>query len=80
MTYDSLAMGETFSFSTTIVDRSELDAFRAMMRDGGQGVWKSCDGDVYAADFDFSYSAKYSDISLTWECKLEVTRIESEVL
>lgn len=80
VTYDSLAMGETFSFSTTIVDRSELDAFRAMMRDGGQGVWKSCDGDVYAADFDFSYSAKYSDISLTWECKLEVTRIESEVL
>lgn len=80
VTYDSDAMEETYKFSAVIINREDLDAFRKLMEDGGQGVWKSADGDVYKADFDFSYSADYVESEITWKCSLDVTRIESEDL
>lgn len=80
VTYDSKAIEETYSFSGVIDDRAELDAFRRLIQDGGQGVWKSCDGQVYRADFDYSYSADYTVDHITWDIDLSVTRIDSEEL
>lgn len=76
VSYDSKAMEESFSFSTVILDREELDNFRQMMRDGGTGIWKSGDGDVYDADFEFSYSSDYKGSEWQYNCSLGVTRID----
>ena len=62
--------------STVIFDRDELDNFRQMMRDGGRGIWKSGDGDVYDADFEFSYSSDYKGSQWRYNCTLNVTRID----
>lgn len=80
VSYDSLAIEETYDFSGVIDDANELDAFRRMLQDGGQGIWKSCDGQVYAADFDYSYSADYTRDHITWNIDLSVTRIDSKEL
>ena len=83
VTYDSTANEETYSFNTTLyrdIDdgRETLDQFKDMMRAGGTGVWKSFEGDVYAADFDFSYSVDYTDGMPSWQCSLNVTRTDTE--
>lgn len=78
VTYDSGALEETLSFSATILDKEELDSFRHMIRNGGYGIWKSSDGDVYDADFEFDYSTKYYESTRYWDCSLDVTRIEGD--
>ena len=78
VSYDSDAIEETFSFSTVIFDRDELDNFKQMIRDGGRGIWKSGDGDVYDADFEFTYSSDYKGYSRQWKASLSVTRIDGE--
>ena len=80
VTYDSMAIEETYSFSGVIEDNNELDAFRRLIQDGGQGVWKSCDGQVYAASFDYSYAADYTLDHTTWDISLSVTHIDSKDL
>ena len=79
VTYDSKAMEEGFSFSFILVDREQLNQFRYMLRDGGHGIWKSGDGDVYDADFEFEYSSTYYESTLKWNCSLSVTRIDGDV-
>ena len=76
VTYDSKAIGQTFNLSFAITERNELDAFIRLMESGGQGVWKSADGDVYAADFAFSYSSEYSNNTIVWQASLATTRID----
>ena len=83
VTYDSRANEETYSFTTTLFrdlddGRDVLEQFKNMMKSGGTGVWKSFEGDVYAADFDFSYSSDYTDGLPSWQCSLNVTRIDTE--
>lgn len=83
VTYDSTANEETYSFSTTLYKdfddgRDTLEEFKNMMKAGGTGVWKSFEGDVYPADFDFSYSSDYTDGITSWQCSLNVTRIDTE--
>lgn len=80
VTYDSQAIEETYSFSGIVDNAADLEAFRRLIQDGGQGVWKSCDGQVYAADFDYSYSADYTQAHIRWDIDLSVTRIDSEDL
>ena len=75
VSYDSTAMEETFSYGGIITDRTELNNFIAMIKNGGTGIWHSANGESYDASFDFDYSADYTDISLMWSCKLNVTRI-----
>ena len=79
VTYDSKAMEEGFSFSFILVDREQLNQFRYMLRDGGHGIWKSGDGDVYDADFEFEYSSTYYESTLKWNCSLSVTRIDGDI-
>lgn len=79
VTYDSSAMEETFGFNFILTDREELNNFRYMMRAGGHGIWKSGDGDVYDADFEFDYSSRYTGPNIYWNCSLSVTRIDGDV-
>ena len=77
VSYDQDALEETYSFSTTLTERSELNQFRKMMQKGGQGIWKSGDGDAYYANFEFGYSNDFAyPGSSAWSCTLDVTRID----
>lgn len=78
VSYDSDAIEETFSFSAVLFDRDELDNFKQMIRDGGRGIWKSGDGDVYDADFEFTYSSDYKGYERRWNASLAVTRIDGD--
>ena len=79
VTYDSKAMEEGFSFNFILVEREQLNQFRYMLRDGGHGIWKSGDGDVYDADFEFDYSSQYTGPTIYWNCSLSVTRIDGDI-
>ncbi len=90
--YDSDAMEETYNFTTELfeddymidyLDDDEtaletIELYRQLMMDGGVGFWKSFDGDVYFAAFDFNYSIDYTDRIAKYPCSLSVTRIEGE--
>lgn len=78
VSYDSDATEETFGFTWETFEREELNAFRQMIRDGGRGIWKSGDGDVYDADFELAYSASYKSRQRIWKCTLSVTRIDGD--
>lgn len=77
VSYDQDAEQEEFSFNTKLTEREEINMFRQMMRDGGSGIWKSADGDVYDADFEFNYSPNLKDRERTWDAELKVTRKDS---
>ena len=90
--YDSDAMEETYSLSVelfeddymtdTLLDYDTaletINAYRELMLSGGVGFWKSFEGDVYFATFDFSYSVDYMDGIKKYPCSLNVTRIEGD--
>ena len=82
VTYDSKAIEEAYNYNGVITedDRDQLEQLRRMIEDGGQGIWKSCDGCVYPADFDYNYQADYTTDQLKWNITLNVTRIDSEDL
>lgn len=82
VTYDSKAIEETYNYSgiLTEAEAGELDALRRMIEDGGQGIWKSADGQVYKADFTVDYNADYSQDNIQWDIGIAVTRIDSEAL
>lgn len=82
VTYDSKAIEETYSYNGVVTEdeAEQLDLLRRLIQDGGQGIWKSCDGRVYRADFTVDYSADYSKDITTWDIGVAVTRIDSEVL
>jgi hypothetical protein len=79
VTYDSKAMDEGFTFNFILTDREQLNNFRYMLRNGGHGIWKSGDGDVYDADFEFDYSSRYTGPNIYWNCSLSVTRIDGDI-
>lgn len=83
VTYDSNANDETYSLNFSLYEeiddgRDTLEQFKEMMRSGANGVWKSFEGDVYSADFDFNYSSDYTDGIPSWQCSLNVTRTDTE--
>lgn len=83
VTYDSVANEETYSLNITLfrdIDegRDTLEQFKDLIKTGGTGIWKSFEGDVYYADFDFTYNSDYTDGISSWECSLNVTRIDVE--
>lgn len=79
VSYDSDAIEEGYSFTAELLDREDLDAFKQMMRDGGKGIWKSGDGEVYDADFEFDYTPDLKAKQRTWKCTLAVSRIDGEL-
>ena len=82
VTYDSKAIEETYNYNGIIAsdEIEQLGLLRRLIQDGGQGIWKSCDGQVYSADFTVDYSADYTKNSTTWDIGVAVTRIDSEDL
>lgn len=88
--YDSQANEESYTYTFTILKdepieneddltgKEVLEQFKSMMRNGGKGVWKSFEGDVYYAKFDFSYSSNYSDMLPAWSCTLSISRMDNE--
>lgn len=88
--YDSVAKEETYSYNFLLLrdpdyyeDEEDdngyetLQKFKEMMKSGGTGLWKSFEGDVYPAKFEFSWSSSYLEGIPSWTCSLNVGRIES---
>jgi len=76
VSYDQDALEETCLFSTVLMERDKLNKFRKLMQSGGQGIWKSGDGDAYDANFTFDYSSDFKSNQPMWNCTLAVTRID----
>ena len=80
VSYDGSALSDSRSSSWQLLDMDERDRFIAVMADGGRGVYKSCDGDVFKADFDLRFSANYTSSGRYGTATLSITRIESEAI
>lgn len=80
VSYDGHAVALTESPSWMFVEKSETDAFARLIEDGGRGVYKSCDGWVYHADFDLTLSPSYTAIGYYGKAALTITRIAGDKL
>ena len=80
VSYDGSAVALSETPSWMLVDRSEVQPFVQLIEDGGRGVYKSCDGWVYHADFDMTLTPKYTAIGYYGGIMLSVTRIAGEQL
>lgn len=83
LSYDSLAMEQSHSISWTVlsIDGEEWsNGFIQLMNDGGRGVYKSVDGWVFHADFDYSETPNYTSVTHMGQVSLSITRIDGEVL
>ena len=80
VSYDGSAVALSETPSWMLVDRSEAQPFVQLVEDGGRGVYKSCDGWVYHADFDLTLSPKYIAIGYYGGIGLTVTRIAGDAL
>ena len=83
LSYDSLAMEQAHSISWTVVSLENEDwqnNFIQLMNDGGRGVYKSCDGWVFHADFDYTETPNYTSVTHMGQVSLTITRIDGEAL
>ena len=80
VSYDGHAVALTESPSWMFVEKPEVDAFVRLIEDGGRGVYKSCDGWVYHADFDLTLNPSYTAIGYYGKAALTITRIAGERL
>lgn len=80
VSYDGAAVSLTETPSWVLVEREEAQPFVQLIEDGGRGVYKSCDGWVYHADFDLTLSPKYTAIGYYGGIMLSVTRIAGDQL
>ena len=80
VSYDTLAIDQQNSMSWTLLPADEADGFRELMCDGGRGVYKGCDGQVFHADFEYTSSADFWHITRNEQVSLTITRIDGEQL
>jgi hypothetical protein len=80
VSYDTQAIDQQNSMSWTVLPADEADGFRELMRDGGRGVYKGCDGQVFHADFEYTSSADFWHITRNEQVSLTITRIDGEQL
>ena len=80
VSYDGHAVALTETPSWMFIGKSEVDAFVRLIEDGGRGVYKSCDGWVYHADFDLTLTPSYTAIGYYGGASLGITRIAGEKL
>lgn len=80
VSYDGSAVALTESPSWMFIEKDETDAFVKLIEDGGRGVYKSCDGWVYHADFDLTLNPSYTAIGYYGKAGLTVARIAGERL
>ena len=80
VSYDGAAVSLTETPSWMLVEDEEAQPFVQLIEDGGRGVYKSCDGWVYHADFDLTLTPKYIAIGYYGGIGLTVTRIAGDAL
>ena len=80
VSYDGSAVSFTESPSWMILTKEEAEPFIQLIEDGGRGIYKSCDGMVYRADFDLTLSPNYTAIGYYGGVQLNITRIAGEQL
>lgn len=80
VSYDGAAVSLAETPAWMFIGKDETDAFVQLVNDGGRGVYKSCDGWVYHADFDLTLSPSYTAIGYYGGASLNVTRIAGERL
>ena len=80
VSYDGVNTGETHTVSLLLLTPEEREAFAELMRQGGRGVYKSADGYVFRADFDFRYNGAWSTPERDGTVTVTVTRIDGAAL
>lgn len=80
VSYDGHAVALTETPSWMFINKDEVDLFVQLIEDGGRGVYKSCDGWVYHADFDLTLTPAYTAIGYYGGASLGITRIAGERL
>lgn len=80
VSYDGHAVALTETPSWMFIGKDEVDAFVNLIEDGGRGVYKSCDGWVYHADFDLTMTPTYTAIGYYGTASLGITRIAGDRL
>ena len=80
VSYDGHAVALTESPSWMFIEKSEADAFVRLIEDGGRGIYKSCDGWVYHADFDLTLNPSYTAIGYYGKAALTITKIAGDRL
>lgn len=80
VSYDGHAVALTETPSWVFIGKDEVDVFVKLIEDGGRGIYKSCDGWVYHADFDLTLTPSYTAIGYYGGASLGITRIAGERL
>lgn len=80
VSYDGHAISLTETPSWMFIEKSEADVFVKLINDGGRGIYKSCDGWVYHADFDLALTPSYTSIGYYGGASLGITRIAGDAL
>lgn len=80
VSYDGHAVSLTETPSWMFLGKDEVDTFVQLIEDGGRGIYKSCDGWVYHADFDLTMTPSYTAIGYYGGASLGITRIAGERL
>lgn len=83
LSYDSLAMEQSHSMSWTVLsidDEEWANGFIHLMNDGGRGIYKSVDGWVFRADFEYTETPNYTSATHMGQISLTITRIDGDVL
>lgn len=81
VSYDGTAIDEEYSMNFTVVDYEDWsNGFNDLLREGGRGIYKSCDGKVFHADFELTNTPKYTSLVKIGEVSLKIIRIEGDVL
>ena len=80
VSYDGSAVSLSETPSWMFVGQDEVLPFVRLIDDGGRGVYKSCDGWVYHADFDLTLNPSYTAIGYYGGATLSITRIAGRAL
>lgn len=80
VSYDGHAVALTETPSWMFIGKDEVDVFVNLIEDGGRGIYKSCDGWVYHADFDLTLTPSYTAIGYYGGASLGITRIAGDRL
>lgn len=80
VSYDGSAVNLSETPSWMFIDQAEVQPFVQLIEDGGRGVYKSCDGWVYHADFDLTLTPSYTAIGYYGGAGLSITRIAGDRL
>ena len=80
VSYDGSAVAFSESPSWFFLEQEQVAPFMQLMEDGGRGVYKSCDGMVYHADFELTIRPEYTAAGYYGSAAVNVTRIAGRQL